>query len=99
MAVAAAACILGTMASPALARFDQLSGYRDCGSYKGYLHAKYNDQAVLQPPGGLLYTYTNGDGLWHVKELTGTYAGNWYAMGTPYLDLDNTWAACRYYGG
>ena len=99
MAVVAGACLLGTMASPALARFDELRGYKDCGAYKGYLHAKYNDQAFLQPPGNLYYVYTNADGLWHMKELTGTYAGNWWAMGTPYLDLSSTYVGCRYYGG
>lgn len=76
----------------------QEDGYKNCGTNYGYVHARYNDGAILQGPGGTLRSYTPYDGLWHIQERNGSTAGNWLAAGTPYLDFTNTWAACRTYG-
>ncbi len=97
-AMLAAALLMAVTASPALAAFQEEDGNKNCGDYIAYLHARYNDAASLLPPGGTFHSYTPYDGLWHVQEVNGDYSGYWYAVGTPYLDLPNTWAACRNYG-
>jgi hypothetical protein len=85
------------VAVPVLA-FVEEDGTKNCGATIGYVHARYNDGAVLIGPGGTAGSYTPYDGLWHVQERNGSYSGYWYAMGNPYLDKPNTYAGCRNYG-
>jgi hypothetical protein len=73
-------------------------GTKNCGATIGYVHARYNDYAALQGPGGSTGYYGLDNGTWQISERNGSCSGDWLAMGTPYLDLVNTWAGCRNYG-
>lgn len=73
-------------------------GTKNCGELIGYVHARYNDYAALQGPGGSTGYYGLDNGTWQVSERNGLYSGDWLAMGTPLLDLVNTWPGCRNYG-
>lgn len=86
------------LAAPALA-WEAEGGTKSCGNFITYLHAHYNDQGYLTPPGSAYeYDYYYYDGLWHTTEVNGSYSGSWYAIGDPRLDLPGTWVACRAYG-
>ena len=73
-------------------------GTKNCGAFIGYVHARYNDIARLAGPGGTFANYGFDNNTWQVSERNGMYSGDWMALGTPYLDLLNTWAGCRNYG-
>lgn len=73
-------------------------GTRNCGALIGYVHARYDDIAILQGPGGTSGSYGLGNGTWQVSERNGSYSGDWLAIGDPYLDLGATYAGCRNYG-
>lgn len=85
------------LALPAMA-WQAEGGTKNCGLYIAYVHARYNDIAALQGPGGTTGNFYEDDNQWHVRERNGSYSGDWLALGDPYLDLGNTWAGCRNYG-
>lgn len=97
--IVASAVFLAATAPAAMA-WQAEGGSKNCGSTIGYVHLRFNDYGYGYGPGGeaspgsWLYT----DNLWHVKEKNGTYSGDWFAYGDPYLDLPQTWAGCRSYG-
>jgi hypothetical protein len=75
-------------------------GTKYCSETIGYVHFRYNDIADVLPPGtGTLWLYRDNDSAWHTRERNGALGGGyWEAYGDPYLDLPNTWAACRPFG-
>lgn len=85
------------LALPAMA-WQAEGGTKNCGQLIAFVHARYNDTAALQGPGGTTGYYVPNDGLWHTQERNGSYSGDWTALGDPYLDLVNTWPGCRNYG-
>lgn len=94
-----AACLALSVAVPAFAiDWQAEGGTKYCGDTIGYVHARYNDYAALKGPGGTTGYYGLDNGTWQISERNGSYFGDWLAMGTPYLDLGNTWAGCRTYG-
>ena len=74
-------------------------GTKNCGSFIGYVHFRYNDTSLSFGPGDATGTFFNdNDNLWHTRENNGSYSGDWYADGDPNFDPVNTWAACRNFG-
>lgn len=98
-AVCSAAILALVVVTPALAiDWQAEGGTKNCGAFIGYVHARYNDIAVLTGPGGTDGNYGLNNNTWQISERNGLYSGEWMAMGSPYLDLVNTWAGCRNYG-
>jgi len=56
-------------------------GTLNCGQFVSYTHARYNDIAAIQGPGGPTSYYNDDDNLWHTREVTGSYSGDWLAVG------------------
>lgn len=92
-----AAVLSLALALPAMA-WQAEGGTKNCGELIGYVHGRYNDVAALQGPDGTTGYYGLDNGSWQGSERNGSYSGDWLALGDPYLDLPNTWAACRNYG-
>jgi len=88
--------LLVAMVAPAFANGYE-SGYKDCGSYVAYTHARFEDTGSILAPGLSSSTWYFLDG-WNIREKNGNYAGNWNAWGSPNLDTNATWAACRSFG-
>jgi hypothetical protein len=87
---------LTTFAVPAFA-WQSEGGYKNCGSLLAYTQARFNTYGRVTPPGSA-YTYIYSVSGWSTKQVNGAYAGNWSAIGDPYLDLVQTFAGCRSYG-
>ncbi len=84
------------MAAPATA--DGLEdGYQNCGSTVAYTHVRFQDTGATKPPGISTSTWWFLSG-WNIREKNGNYSGYWDAFGSPHLDTNATWAACRSYG-
>ena len=99
LAVCSAVLLALAVVTPALAiDWQAEGGTKNCGAFIGYVHARYNDIARLAGPGGTFANYGFDNNTWQVSERNGMYSGDWMALGTPYLDLLNTWAGCRNYG-
>lgn len=84
-------------AMPALAYVEE-GGYKNCGNYIAYTHARFTIDAWIRGPGSPVIVFHDYVSGWHTDEENGGYSGNWLARGEPSLDLANTYAACRPYG-
>lgn len=95
-AVTASLILVLAVAGPAFASFGEKDGTIWCPSRPTYLSARYQGNAVLIPPGLYALNYNWNDYNWHVSVAPGMYDGGyWYAVGTPALDVNYTFAYCR----
>lgn len=98
-AVGCAIVLAIAIAAPAVA-YQEEGGFKNCGSFVAYTHAKFNTDGLTQGPGKstyVLWDYAAGSG-WHIADNNGLYSGNWMARGIEFLDFGVTAALCRNYG-
>ena len=99
LAVCSAVVLALAVVTP-VAAYQEEGGYKNCGEFIAYTHARFNTDGLTQGPGETTYVswdYAAGSG-WHVQDNNGLYSGNWMARGIEYLDFGVTAALCRNYG-